>query len=136
MPKTAAKRFSKTHFYSIVADTWNPYTYSPLREHRSMRAKKAREWYSSATSDSNGIGKSIAKALRALGMPSYHEVTLTTPNGTVRADVLANRKRGAKSEVIVELKAISADATRPSSIVEAVRTTLRRHAVFAGFIQR
>lgn len=36
-------RLKNTHLYSVVAGTWNPETYSPLRERESQRAHEARE---------------------------------------------------------------------------------------------
>lgn len=137
MPKAALDRFSKTHFYSLVAGTWNPATYATLRERgESQRADEARLWYQSVTSDPTSIGKSIARALTKLGIRSDHEFKLKSPNGSLRADVLCERNAGIRPEVIVELKAFSPDNTRPSSIAEAVRATLRKHAIFAGFIKR
>jgi hypothetical protein len=41
-----------------------------------------------------------------------------------------------QSKLIVELKAFSTDGTRPSSIKDSVRVTLKRHAQFAGFLAR
>jgi hypothetical protein len=70
-----------------------------------------------------------------LGMKSHHEAKLKSPNGSLRADVLCERNGGPRSEVIVELKAFAPEYTRPSSISEAVRATLRKHALFAGFLK-
>lgn len=134
--RTALDRFSKTHFYSIASGAWNPEAYSPLRERDSKRAEEARSWYESVTGDPTGIGKSIAKALSELGLHSHHEAKLRSPNGTLRADVLVERNKGPRSQIIVELKAFAPENTRPSSISEAVRGTLRKHALFAGFLKR
>ena len=133
VPKGSLDRFSKTHFFSLVARKWNPDAYAPLRERESKRADEARGWYEGATADPTGIGKSIAKALTALGVKSYHEARLKSPNGSLRADVLAERNGGARSEVIVELKAFAPENTRPSSISDAVGATLRKHAISRVF---
>jgi hypothetical protein len=136
IPRAGLDRFGKTHFFSLIAGKWKPEAYAPLRERESQRADAAREWYKSATGDPTGIGKSIAEALRELGISAHHETKLKSPNGSLRADVLAERGGGPRSEVIVELKAFSPQNTRPSSISEAVRATLRKHAIFAGFLKR
>ncbi|MDO9383661.1 MAG: hypothetical protein Q7T86_12430 [Hyphomicrobiaceae bacterium] len=134
--RTALDRFSKTHFYSIATGSWNPDNYAPLRERESQRADAARTWYETVTGEPTLIGKSIAKALTGLGMKAHYEAKLRSPHGTLRADVLADRGGGPRSEVIVELKAFAPENTRPSSISEAVRATLRKHALFAGFLRR
>jgi hypothetical protein len=136
MPKAALDRFSKTHFYSLVVGTWNPESYAPLRERDSKRAEEARMWYETVTGEPTTIGKSVARALTSLGTKAFHEAKLRSPNGNLRADVLAERQAGPRSDVIVEIKAFAPENTRPSSISEAVRATLRKHALFAGFLKR
>lgn len=136
IPRTHLDRFKKTHFFSVVAETWNPDSYAPLRERDSKRADDARTWYEGVTSDPTGIGKSVAKALTSLGIRSFYERRVKTPHGSVRADVLAERSAGSRSEVIIELKAFAAENTRPSSISDAVGATLRKHAILAGFLKR
>ena len=49
---------------------------------------------------------------------------------------MAIDRLSSQSTCIVELKAFSTEGTRPSTIKDAVRTTLRRHAQFAGFLAR
>lgn len=133
--KSYLDRFGLSHFFSIVADRWNPGTYAPLREREeSARAASAKTWYPSVTDNPTGIGRRIAGALRALGLDALHEQTLTSEHGSVRADVLVKDING--KDIIVELKAFSPEGTRPSSIKDAIRTTLRRHAQFAGFAAR
>jgi hypothetical protein len=136
IPKAALDRFSKTHFFSLITRKWNPDSYAPLRERESKRADEARSWYEEATAEPTRIGKSIAKALSQLGVRSYHEARLKSPHGSVRADVLVERNGGPRSEVIVELKAFAPENTRPSSISDAIAATLRKHAIFAGFLKR
>ncbi|MDB5875579.1 MAG: hypothetical protein JWQ07_5021 [Ramlibacter sp.] len=128
-------RFRLSHFHSVATDRWNPSSYAPLREREdSQRGQSAKQWYPTATSNPTGIGRRIAEALTALDVPAAHEKTLTSEHGRVRADVLVSEP--GKKEVIVELKAFAPDQTRPSSIKDAIRTTLRRHAQFAGFLPR
>jgi hypothetical protein len=136
IPKAALGRFSKTHFYSLIKRKWDPDSYAPLRERESQRADDARAWYGRATGDPTRIGKSIAKALTELGVRAFHERKVKTPHGSVRADVLAERDGGPRSEVIIELKAFAPENTRPSSISDAVKSTLRKHAILLGFLKR
>lgn len=130
-------RFKKSHFFSIVNETWDPAVFSPLRERESARATKAREWYDGGvTSEPTKLGRRIAECLRRCGISADHERTIKSPHSTVRADIAIDRPDSQQSTCIVELKAFSSDATRPSSIKDAVRTTLKRHAQFAGFLSR
>jgi hypothetical protein len=129
-------RFKKTHFYNIVTGNWNPDAFSPLRERESERAEEARAWYEGVTKNPVGLGRRIAKLLQHCGIQAQHEQDVTSPYATVRADVLVDRPSEPKHKVIVELKAYSAENTMPSSIRDAIRTTLKRHAQFGGFLQR
>lgn len=133
--QTYLERFRNTHLFSILAGQWNPDAYSPLRERESQRATDARQWYETVTTSPTKLGKRIARVLTQLGLQAQHEQTIGSPNGRVRADVLITRP-GPQSNVIVELKAFSAENTMPSTISSAVQTTLRRHAQFAGFLRR
>jgi hypothetical protein len=128
-------RFARTHFFAVVTGTWVADAYSPLRERESRRAQDARDWYAKVTQNPVGLGRRIAACLRALHVDAEHERTLTSPHSRVRADVLVQRPTE-PTNVIVELKAFSAENTMPSTICSAVQTTLRRHAQFAGFISR
>lgn len=136
LARTYLERFKKTHFFSIVSGAWNPDTYSPLRERESARADEARGWYAGVTQNPTGLGKRIARVLRECGVEAVHERDVTSPYATVRADVLAERVQSRQRQVIVELKAYSAENTMPSSIRDAIRSTLRKHAHFAGFLPR
>ena len=130
-------QFARSHFYSLIAEAWNPSTYSPLRERESQRATQAREWYDGqATRDPTLIHRRVALALRQLGWLAEHEQPFRSETGSVRADVGVVRLNSQQQQVIVEVKAFSTDGTRPSSIKDAIRTTLRRHAQFAGFLAR
>lgn len=130
------ERPGQTHFFSVLTDRWDPTSYAPMREIKSKRADEGRAWYSGVTTNPTGLGRRIAFVLRQLGVEATHEVDVKSSHATVRADVLAMRPGHAQPEVIVELKAYSPENTMPSSIRDQIKVTLRRHAVFAGFLQR
>jgi hypothetical protein len=129
-------RLQKSHFVSILNDQWSPDSYSPLRERESERAERARDWWGTVTSEPTKIARRLAFCLRQLGLDAQHEKEIRTPQGSVRADVLVIRLAGKQRKVIIELKAFSADNTMPSSIRDAIRVTLKRHAQLAGFLPR
>ncbi len=130
-------RFKKSHFFSIINETWDPAGYAPLRERDSDRASRAREWYDgSATDHPVQVGRRIARCLTLLGLDAEHERSIRSPYATVRADVAVDRWDSTRRTCIVELKAFNSEGTRPSSIKDAIRTTLKRHAQFAGFLAR
>jgi len=133
---TYVDRFKSTHFFSVVNNSWKPEVNAPLRERESRRADEARAWYETVTSDPTKLGRRIARVLTELGLTAKHEQTLSSTHGKVRADVFIERRCELKPKVIVELKAFSAENTMPSTICSQVQTTLRRHAQFAGFLQR
>ena len=130
------ERFEKTHFFSIVSGKWNPDSFAPLRERESQRANEARDWYATVTSQPTQLGRRIAKCLEKLGLSATHEQTVSSRHGKVRADVLIDRAPVSPPSVLVEMKAFSPENTMPSTICQAVATTLKRHAQFAGFLQR
>lgn len=39
------ERLKASHFFTIISESWNPVTHSPMRERESEWAAKAREWY-------------------------------------------------------------------------------------------
>lgn len=129
-------QFQRTHFYSIVSGNWSADTYAPLRERDSRRATEARSWYETVTQRPTEIGRRLARCLSERGIPSEHEADVASKYSKVRADILVDRTPIKPSKVIVEIKAYSAENTMPSTIASAVQTTLRRHAQFAGFLQR
>jgi len=129
-------RFEKTHFYSIVSGNWDPSSYAPLRERESKRAKKARKWYEGITREPTKLGRRIARVLRNFDLNAKHEEDLSSRHASVRADIFINNKDIIDQKIIVEIKAYSTENTRPSSIRDAIRTTLKRHAQFAGFLDR
>ena len=134
--KTYLERFKKTHFFHVLMDEWENYDYNPVRERESNRANEAENWYKGVTTKPVLIGKRIASALKQCGVNATYEETITSPYGTVRADVYAVRDQTIKSKVIIELKVYSPESTMPSSIKDAIKVTLKRHAQFAGFLQR
>nr|WP_295976805.1 AAA family ATPase [uncultured Agrobacterium sp.] len=129
-------RFKSTHFYSIVSGAWQPENYAPLRERDSKRADTARDWYQGVTTQPTALGKRLAKCLRAVGINAIHENTISSPHGKVRADIAVERSPISPPNILVEMKAFSPENTMPSTIASAVQTTLKRHAQFAGFLQR
>lgn len=130
-------RLKNSHFFSIVSEAWNPATYSPLRERESTRADEARAWYDGgATDHPTQLCRRIATSLTMLGVEAEHERSIKSPFSTVRADIAVDRPDSQQTTCIVELKAFNTEGTRPSSIKDAIRTTLKRHATFAGFLQK
>ena len=130
------RQLKTTHFFSVIAGTWNSESYGPLKERESKRAKLAREWYTTVTSKPTQLGRRIALCLQKLGLAAAHESTISSEYGKVRADVLVDRSPVAPFNVIIELKAFNPENTMPSTIAAQVQTTLKRHAQFAGFLQR
>lgn len=125
-----------THLYSIVSGNWSPEKYAPLRERASKRATEARDWYAEVTSKPTQLGRRIALCLSQLGLSASYEQTINSAHGKVRADILVDRSPIAPANVILEMKAFSPENTMPSTIAAQVQTTLKRHAQFAGFLQR
>lgn len=134
--KSYLDRFEKTHFFSVVSGNWSTENYAPLRERESKRADDARTWYPTVTQKPTQLGRRISKCLEALGLSSDYEQTLSSPHSKIRADVLVDRSPVKPSSVIIELKAFSSENTMPSTVASSVLTTLKRHAQFAGFLQR
>ena len=134
--RTYLERFKSTHFFHVLVDKWENYDYNPVRERESNRANEAERWYRSVTTKPVSIGKRVASALRQCGVDATYEKTITSPYGTVRADIFALRNQSEKPNVIIELKVYAPENTMPSSIKDAIKVTLKRHAQFAGFLQR
>jgi hypothetical protein len=136
LSKSYLARLENTHFFSIVSGKWNPDSYAPLRERESQRATDARVWYSTVTNQPVLLARRIAKCLEKLGLVAGYEKPVESRYAKVRADVLVDRTPLSPPNVIVEMKAFSPENTMPSTICNAVATTLKRHAHFAGFLQR
>lgn len=139
--KSYVQGFSKTHFYGVVGDTWDPDSYRPMKDHGNststpLRSTRAKKWYSTATSKPTLLGRRIASCLSQLGLEAKAETAIVTPHARVVADVLASRPTGERKNVIVELKAFSPEGTYPSSIAMQIRGTLKKHAELAGYLQR
>ena len=133
---TYLTRFSKTHFFHILSDNWENYHYNPVRERESRRSKEAAEWYKAVTTYPTKIGRRLAKVITTLGYAARHEVDLHSEYSIIRADVLVDNPLALKSKLIIELKVFSAENTMPSTIKEQIKVTLRRHALFAGFMKK
>ncbi|MBN6150468.1 hypothetical protein JR065_08950 [Xanthomonas sp. AmX2] len=133
--RTYLERLGNTHFVTILRDEWNPDGYAPLRERESQRATRAKDWYETVTSSPTKLGQRIARALRDISVQAQHERMVESPHSRVRADVFVTRQP-TPPNVIVELKAFSSANTMPSTISDAIKTTLRRHAQLAGFLPR
>jgi hypothetical protein len=129
-------RLKSTHFYSIITGAWIPDNYAPLRERESKRALEAREWYLTVTTDPVKLGRRIAMCLKQLGVSADYEKSIESVHGKLRSDLMIDRAPVTPPNVIVEIKAFAPENTMPSTICHAVQTTLKRHAQFAGFLQR
>jgi len=136
LAQTYLARFQQTHFYHVVSGSWANYEYNPVRERESKRSEDAKDWYQTVTDKPTQLGKRISKILNTLTLDSSYEETLTSEYGSVRADVFVKRPGFDKNKIIIELKAFSSENTMPSTIKEQIKVTLRRHAQFAGFLQR
>lgn len=130
------ERFRNTHFFHLVSGNWENYDYAPMRERESKRADEAKEWYETVTSKPTLLGRRIAKILSELGLNAVHEETIKSEYSTVRADVFVMPSDAVTKRQIIELKVYSSENTMPSSIKDQIKVTLRRHAQFAGFLQR
>lgn len=131
------ERFKKSHFYTVVSEGWDPTTYSPMRERESDRATEARDWYEGGvTAHPVALGRRIAKCITMTGLNADHEREIRSPHAAVVADIAVDRPGSPQSVCIVEMKVYSTDGTRPSSIKDAIRSTLRKHAQLAGFLAR
>jgi hypothetical protein len=133
---TYLERFSKTHLYHIISGTWSEYEYNPVRERESKRAEEARVWYSTITNEPTKLGKRLAAVLTILGLNARHEEDIISKYGAVRADVFVGPCEKVSKKQILELKVFAPENTMPSTIKDAIKVTLRRHAQFAGFLQR
>jgi hypothetical protein len=134
--KTYLERFSQTHLHHIISGTWNEYDYNPLRERESKRAEEAREWYLTVTNDPTKLGKRLATVLSMLGLVARHEEEISSKYGSVRADVFVEPCEKVNKKQILELKVFAPENTMPSTIKDAIKVTMRRHAQLAGFLQR
>jgi len=134
--KTYLERFKNTHFFHIISDNWGTYSYNPVRERESTRSQEAAEWYKTITTSPTKIGKRLAKIITELGFSAVYEKDITSEFSTVRADVYLGKSAKLKRKLIIELKVFAAENTMPSTIKEQIKITLRRHSLFAGFMNK
>lgn len=135
--QTYLSRFKSTHFFHIISDNWENYSYNPARERASQRADEASLWYEGTTSTPTLLSKRISKILIECGLNnSSYEKDIKTEYSKVRADIYVETASANKPKKIIELKAYSSENTMPSTIKEQIRVTLRRHAQLAGFLEK
>lgn len=133
---TYLTRFQNTHFYHLLNDNWENYNYNPVRERESKRAEDAADWYKTVTNQPTKVGKRLSKILNELGFNSFYEKELKSNYSTVKADVFVKKNTTNKNKIIIELKVYAAENTMPSTIKEQIKVTLRRHALYAGFLSK
>lgn len=136
LAKTYINRFQQTHFFHVVSGNWSEYDYNPVRERESKRATEAEAWYKTVTDKPVLLGKCLAYILTQCGLPSEYEHPIESSYGNVRTDVHTRRPEYDDKELLLELKVFSSENTMPSSIKDAIKTTIRKYAQFAGFIGR
>jgi len=136
LANTYLRRFRETHFFHVVSNSWETYDYNPIRERESRRSLEAAAWYETVNTQPTLLGKRIAYIFRTCGINATHEETITSQYSSVRADVYIERPGTTKDKLILELKAFSSENTMPSTIKDAIKVTLRRHAQLAGFLER
>ncbi len=142
--KSYLESFSNTHLFGLVNDTWNPDAYRPMKDHgeTSQRARTARTWYPTVNGKPTVLGHRLAACFTALDLPASAETEVRTPHSRVVADVHVRRAlesrpaSGDRRQVILELKAYAPTATTPSVIAGQIRSTLKKHAQLAGYLQR
>jgi len=133
---TYLERFRKTHLHHIISGTWSEYDYNPVRERESKRAEEAREWYLPVTNEPIKLGRRVANILNSSGLAARHEEEISSKYGSIRADVFIEPCDRVNKKQILELKVFPPENTMPSTIKDAIKVTLRRHAQFSGFLQR
>jgi adenylate kinase family enzyme len=134
--KTYLERFRNTHLHHIISGTWSEYDFNPVRERESKRAEEARNWYLTVTNEPTKLGRRLASIFNELGLIARYEEVITSKYGSIRADVFIEQFDKIKKKQILEMKVFAPENTMPSTIKDAIKVTLRRHAQFAGFLQR
>jgi adenylate kinase family enzyme len=134
--KTYLTRFKNTHFFHILNNNWENYSYNPVRERESQRSIDAAEWYKGVTSQPTKVGKRLAKIIKETGFNASYEKEISTEFSTVKADVYVEKDSVQNKKLILELKVYAAENTMPSTIKEQIKVTLRRHALLAGFMTK
>ena len=137
VPLGPLTQFKNTHLYTVLTGRTDERRFGTLREHReSKRAKEAREWYKTITSQSVAVGRRLAKCLTELALPSTAEKEVRSTHRRIVADIHTERHEQPQRFVLTELKLLSSHETTPSRIRDEIRSTLKKYAQFAGFIQR
>jgi hypothetical protein len=126
----------RSHFFSILNNAWSPANYGPMNERESARQRNAEEWYHKVNQQPTRIGARLAAALQSCGFDAQHEGSVESKFSKIRGDVIIRKPGEHPGNIIVELKCYTAENTRPSSIREAIAGTLRKYAIFAGFLER
>jgi adenylate kinase family enzyme len=134
--KTYLDWFKNTHLFQIISGSWDSYDYSPVRERESKRSKEAKIWYDNTTKKPVLIGKRLSKVISELGEDAVYEKEIPSPYSKVKVDIYIEESERNSKRQIIELKVFSSENTMPSSIRDQIKTTLRRHAQFAGFLQK
>lgn len=128
--------FKNTHFYWVVEDSF-PDVYRPMKDHgETERARTARSWYSTVNGKPNVLHRRLASTFTACGLSASFETEVRTQHARTQADVLVARGSAERKQVIVEVKAFSSQNTTPSQIALQIRSTLKKHAELAGYLQR
>lgn len=133
---TYLTRFKSTHFFHILNNNWDNYSYNPVRERESQRSIEAAVWYKGVTTQPTKIGKRLAKIITEIGFTASYEKEIKTEFSTVKADVFVERDLVQTKRLILELKVYAAENTMPSTIKDQIKVTLRRHALLAGFMAK
>ena len=136
LAKTYLHCFKQTHFFHVVSGDWNEYDYNPVRERESNRAAEASEWYKTVTEKPVLLGKRLCYVLSQCGLASKYEYPIQTEFGSVRTDIFTGREKVDDKKLLIELKVFSSENTMPSSIKDAIKTTMRKYAQLAGFLNR
>lgn len=136
LAKTYLTRFMETHFFHVASGEWSNYDYNPVRERQSSRATVAADWYTTVTDKPVPLGKRLCYVLNKCGLSAQYEYPIETEFSKVRVDVFCKRANIDDKELLIELKVFSSECTMPSSIKDAIKTTIRKYAQLAGFLNR
>jgi hypothetical protein len=132
--KSHVENLKKSHFYSVLDDSWQNSVYGPMKTHmESDRSVAASKWYSEATSNPGVIHNRLAAALSYCGFVAKVEEVVDSDHSQVRADVAVTRDA---SQVLIELKVFSAANTTASTVRDSIKSTLRKYAQLGGHLQR
>ena len=136
LAKTYLARFKQTHFFHVVSGDWAEYDYNPVRERESNRATDAAGWYTTVTDKPVQLGKRLSFVLNQCGLSAQYEYPIETEFSKVRVDIFCERTNIDDKKSLIELKVFSSENTMPSSIKDAIKSTMRKYAQLAGFLNR